>query len=131
MNRRRALKGLQITALLVIIGVSASELSHRVQERRLTAVQLANMAAAEGHLPTLLTLLKHDGRFDEIALNEFSGSGGSILVSGTVESEDELQSLKATVLSSNPPVTVVYHVDVMPPELKKQIEQHIREDGTK
>ena len=125
MNRRRALKGIQITVLLVIIGFSALELSHRVRERLSGAAQLANMAAAGRHLPSLLKLLKHNERFDEIVLKEYSGEGGSILVKGTVKSEEELQSLKATVLASNPPVPVLYRVDIMPVELKKQIESYL------
>lgn len=123
MNRQGAIKGLKITALLAIIAFAAEELSHRVDEFRSNARQMANIAAAERHLPSLQKLLKADGRFDEIELMGFTGSGGSIRVNGTVESEEALQALKVIVLSSNPPVTVLYHASILDPETKKLIEQ--------
>jgi len=44
-----------------------------------------------------------------------------LLVTGELLSEDALRDLKRVVEASKPPVAVLYHVDVIPPELLQEL----------
>jgi len=107
-------KGLQIIAIVTILGIVGVLLSQLFGP---FPRQMRNMAAAEQHIYMLRPMLQQDTRFTAIALHPFTGSGGSLSVSGELGSERDLSALKQLVASSQPPVEIVYHVSVIPPEL--------------
>ena len=117
MKQKTVLKALWVTLLLVVIALSAVELSHRWDEYQSSTRQLANMARAREHLPLIRKLVEPDKRFEAVNILEYSGGGGSIMVSGTVKSEQDLRDLTQIVQSPLPPVAVVNSIWVDPPGL--------------
>ena len=113
-------RGLQIITFVTVIGVAAVLLSQRFGP---FPRQMQNMAAAGRHLSILLPVLQQDSRFTNIALHPFSGSGGSLSVSGELFSDKDLLDLKQKVEASKPPVEVVYHVVIIPPELQDEMKK--------
>ena len=107
-------RGLQIIAIVTMLGVAAVLLIQRFGPFRR---QMENMALAEQHIQVLRPMLLQDSRFTNIALHAFTGSGGSLSLSGELLSDRDLADLKHIVETSKPPVEVVYHVTVIPPEL--------------
>src|SRR6266404_3464340 len=103
-------KGLQRIVIITILGVAAVLLIQRFGP---FPRQMANIAAAERHIPKLLPMLQKDSRFISIKLHSFTGSDGSLMVSGELFSESDLQDLKKIVEASKPPVAVVYNVPVL------------------
>src|SRR6185436_18657088 len=107
-------KGLQIIAIVTMLGVAAVLLIQRFGP---FPRQMENMAAAEQHIQVLRPMLQQDPRFTNIALHPFTGAGGSLSLSGELLSDRDLADLKQLVETSKPPMKVVYHVTVIPPEL--------------
>ena len=107
-------KGLQIIAIITMLGVAAVLLIQRFGPY---PRQMQNIAAAEQHIQILRPMLQQDSRFTNIAVHVFTGAGGSLALSGELYSDRDLADLKEVVQSSKPPVEVVYHVFVVPPEL--------------
>ena len=67
-----------------------------------------NMRRAEKHAEKLRPVLRVDARFQHIRLGAFTGAGGSLSVSGEVESEEDRKELKRIIMESNPPTEVVF-----------------------
>ena len=111
-------RGLQIIAIVTMLGVAAVLLIQRFGP---FPRQMENMAAAEQHIQILRPMLQQDSRFTNIALHPFTGAGGSLSVSGELLSDRDLADLKQMVVTSKPPVEVVYHVFVIPPELQEEM----------
>ncbi|MBI5384347.1 MAG: hypothetical protein HZA90_06625 [Verrucomicrobia bacterium] len=107
-------KGLRIIAIITILGVATVLLIQRFGPY---PRQMQNMAAAGQHIQILRPMLQQDSRFTNIALHAFTGVGGSLSLSGELYSDRDLAHLKQLVQASKPPVEVVYHVFVVPPEL--------------
>ena len=114
-------KGLQIIAVVTMLGVAAVLLIQRFGPY---PRQMENMAAAAQHIPILRPLLQKDVRFTNITLSVYSGgANGSLAIDGELPSERDLQDLKQIVELSKPPVEVVYHVLVIPPELQEEMQK--------
>lgn len=111
-------KGLQIIAIVTMLGVAAVLLIQRFGP---FPRQMENMAAARQHIQILRPALQQDSRFTNIVLHPFTGAGGSLLVSGELLSDAALTDLKQVVVTSKPPVEIVYHVYVIPLELQDEI----------
>ena len=107
-------RGLQIIAIVTMLGVAAVLLIQRFGP---FPRQMENMAAAEQHIQILRPMLQQDPRFTNLSLHVFTGAGGSLSLSGELYSDRDLADLKQIVQTSKPPVEVVYHVFVVPPEL--------------
>jgi hypothetical protein len=75
--------------------------------------QAVNIAAAKQHIPILKPLIENDGRFTNIILSQFTGSGGSLCISGDVFTDKDLSDLKRLVDSSSPPTAIVWEVQVL------------------
>jgi hypothetical protein len=86
--------------------------------------QSTNMRAVDEYIPSLQPLLDRQTRFSRIRLSTFTASNGSLLVEGELESEEELDALKKLVADSHPPADVLYHVEVVPPEVRKMREEN-------
>ena len=114
MKKSLTSRGLQIIAIVTMLGVAAVLLIQRFGP---FPRQMENMAAAEQHIQVLRPMLLQDSRFTNIALHVFTGAGGSLSLSGELLSDRDLEDLKQIVETSKPPVEVVYHVTVIPPEL--------------
>ena len=111
-------QGLRMIELITVLGAAA--VVFLVQEYGFPQ-QVRNMAAADRHIPFLLPMLQKDSRFTNIIVHTFTGANGSLLVTGELLSEDALRDLKRVVEASKPPVAVLYHVDVIPPELLQEL----------
>jgi len=90
---------------------------------------MANMRAVEQHIPVLRTLLDSDSRFGRIELSTYTGSNGSLMVRGELDSDEALEDLKESVGDSGPPAEVEYSVIVMTPEMRKRSEQFRAKGG--
>ena len=121
-------RGLQIIAIVTILGVATVLLIQRFGP---FPRQMRNMAAAEQHIQILLPKLHQDARFTNIVLHSYTGSGGSLMVSGELFSESDLQELKTMVEVSKPPVKVVYYVPVYPPESRQDLENQVATNKNK
>jgi hypothetical protein len=64
---------------------------------------------ADEHAPVVRRVLEADPRFSEIAVESFTGNGGSLFVEAVAES-GAAQDLKRLVESTSPPVPVKYGV---------------------
>ena len=111
-------KGLQIIAIVTMLGVAAVLLIQRFGP---FPRQTENIAAAEQHIEVLRPMLQRDPRFSNIVMHSHTAAGGSLLVYGQLFSDEALTDLKQIVVTSKPPVEVVYHVYLVPPELQDQI----------
>jgi hypothetical protein len=67
-----------------------------------------NMERADDHARKILPILRADKRFDRVKLHSFTGSFGSLLVSGQVDTDKDRDDLKKLVTMSKPPVRVLY-----------------------
>jgi hypothetical protein len=76
--------------------------------------QALNMASAERHIPKVRALIGKDARFRDVWLAPYTGFGGSLTVSGYVDSTGDLTDLKRLVESTEPPVNVSYGISVGP-----------------
>ena len=81
------------------------------------------MAVAEEFVQFVQPIVRKDSRFTNIALHPFTGSGGSLSVSGELLSDKDAQDLKRIIETNKPPVTVIYRVVVIPLELQEEIKK--------
>jgi hypothetical protein len=119
-------KGLKIIAVLTVLAAVA--VWFLVQQFGYPR-QRANMAAADKHIPILLPMLQKDSRFTNITVHTFTGANGSLFIAGELPAESDLRDLKQMVEASKPPVAVVYHVDIIPPELLQELSKP-KSEGT-
>lgn len=111
-------KGLRIIPIVTILGVAAVLLIQRFDP---FLRQVENRETALQHIQVILPMLQRDSRFTRLWLRPSPDSDSSIAISGKLFSEADLQELKKIVEASRPPVTVVYHVKVLPPELRPEL----------
>jgi hypothetical protein len=74
--------------------------------------QERHMRQARAHLPAVTQAISARPEFGHVTAGVGTGSGGSILVAGRVESQRDLESLRERIASTRPPVTVTYSVSV-------------------
>jgi hypothetical protein len=68
------------------------------------------MKLAEKHLPIVLQVLAANDEFKNLRVNVYTGSGGSLIVSGNLANENELERLKQLIAKTEPPTAVVYKI---------------------
>jgi hypothetical protein len=111
-NRSITPKGLRTIFAIVFVGTIFILLSQRYGPR---AQQAENMARATQHISILRPILDKDFRFTHIRLTSYTAANGSLLVSGDLSSDQDLDALRRTVEGSNVPVEVVYQVSTATP----------------
>ncbi|MEI7535139.1 MAG: hypothetical protein WCK57_12290 [Verrucomicrobiae bacterium] len=89
---------LVIVALGVWQGLTGDTLYH----------QTRNMDRAREFVPVIRAKL--DGEFRQIRVHEFTAAGGSLLVSGEVATQKDVDRVREIVEHTQPPVEVVYQV---------------------
>ena len=72
------------------------------------------MRLAQQHIATLKPRFAADPRFAEVELDAYTGDGGSLMVSGEVATEADVDAAARIVKQSNPPCPVVFLVRVAP-----------------
>jgi hypothetical protein len=111
-NRSITPKGLRTIFAIVFVRTIFILLSQRYGPR---AQQAENMARATQHISILRPILDKDFRFTHIRLTSYTAANGSLLVSGDLSSDQDLDALRRTVEGSNVPVEVVYQVSTATP----------------
>ena len=106
-------KGLKIIGAIAVIGIVVVAIYKHFVPYTYDEQAAKNYAAAEHHIPILKPLLTNDSRFTNISLYPFTGSGGSLEISGDLFTDRDLADLKRIVDSSSPPVTIVWQVQVI------------------
>jgi hypothetical protein len=69
-----------------------------------------NVSAARAWISDEMPKLRRDDRFGRVVLTALSADGGTILCSGVVENEQELDQLRRQVLNGSPPVRMRWDV---------------------
>ena len=75
------------------------------------AIQRQRMVLAADHIKLLQPLLDRDERFRDVDLYPYTARHGTLGVGGEIEGAEALADLREIVLSSEPPVEVVWHVE--------------------
>ena len=70
--------------------------------------QTRNMERAREFVPAIRAVL--DGEFRQIHVQEFTAAGGSLLISGEVATQKDVDRVREIVERTMPPVAVVYQV---------------------
>jgi hypothetical protein len=91
---------LAIVALGVWQGLTGDTLYH----------QMRNMERAREFVPVVRAKLDAYPGFKHIRVVEYTAAGGSLLVSGEVPSDAEIQKVRRIVDRTMPPVAVIYHL---------------------
>ena len=78
------------------------------------ARQRQNMRIAQRHAELIMPQVHADQRFRYVHLKSYTGMGGSLMVSGTVETGVDRDALSALVLSTKPPVKTGFLVGISP-----------------
>lgn len=77
--------------------------------------QRRNMNLAAQHIEKKLKpLIANDSRFADVKLSPYTASFGSLLVSGDVASQEDVEALKAIVRSTHPPTEVHFYTRIEP-----------------
>lgn len=78
-----------------------------------TAVaQARHMRQARRHLPVVRQTISARQEFGHVTAGVGTGAGGSILVTGRVASQSDLESLRQCIANTQAPVTVTYGASV-------------------
>jgi len=86
-----------------------------------TAIRQArNLRAAQDHLPTINRAIA-EFRIQDLGVKAsvYTGEGGSILIRGTVASAEDLSKLKRMVEATQPPVMVLFRVNLEDPDFRE------------
>ena len=75
------------------------------------AIQRRNMAKAEAYIPTIQAALGNLPRFSRVVLRTATAHDGCLLVAGQVPTNADRDELRKIVMTTAPPVEVVFHVD--------------------
>ena len=118
---------LKIGLLVLIIAAVAAEVSQRFraysESKQEAGAYFANEKANDLHILVLSPRLKMDARFSKIELGNTSHNNCSLLVSGHVSSDEDLEALKLLIEESHPPTRPRYYVEILPPEVLREIER--------
>jgi len=75
--------------------------------------QTRRMKVAREHLPTISNAVHSRSEFRDVTVGVGTGAGGCLLVVGVVETEKDLSELQRIIGATQPPVTVVYRLNVV------------------
>jgi hypothetical protein len=74
------------------------------------------MERAQTHISVIQPAIRADARFDDVQLTPFTKDNGTLLVIGSVASDEALRDLRRIIDKSNPPVPMTFAVVVLPDE---------------
>jgi hypothetical protein len=77
--------------------------------------QARRLRMAGIHQPVVERAIGSDSRFSQVSVGCPTANGGCMLVVGMVPTHEDLEPLKRLVEGTNPPVTVIYGVDIRAP----------------
>ena len=78
-----------------------------------TGRQMRRLSKAREHIAKIEPAIKADSRFKHVIVGPCTGGGGMLGVFGAVESKQDLSALKKIIDESQPPVEVLWQVDVI------------------
>jgi hypothetical protein len=74
--------------------------------------QSRRMSLARRHQPVVTEAMAPRPEFARVTVGVTTGSGGALLILGSVSSADDLEALRRLIDGTNPPVDTVYAVSV-------------------
>ena len=86
--------------------------------------QVRNIRAAWSHIQVLQPLFLQDVRFSKVKADAFTGGGGMLSIRGTLNSKSDFPALKKLVEASNPPLGVLYSLEL--PNRENVIDRSLR-----
>jgi cytoskeletal protein RodZ len=108
--RRRILFRITIVILSVVVVIlTGVVITFLVISRRIDE----NLRKADNYIAGESVVLAKDPRFQNVDLEHFTKLDGSVLVSGSVDTQSDLSALKRTIDTSAPPVPALYDVQVL------------------
>ena len=106
-NKRALLFGLIGLVFICLISFVLPHLQKLVAKQKLDE----NIKLAGKHIDIVQSVLDKDARFKRVQVTIRARYGGCLSLYGTVETDQDLQDLKALVTETSPPVHVDWRVD--------------------